>query len=132
MEPRDPKASEFVREMARADGFVLVTPEYNHGIPGTLKNVLDHLYDQWVRKPFGIVSAGGYAGGLRAAEQLRMVAAGVEAIAIPAQVSVVSVEETWDDHGPKSAPDAWGKRFDRFYGELEWYARALRAARAPT
>jgi NAD(P)H-dependent FMN reductase len=129
--PRDPKATLFVQEMARADGFVLVTPEYNHGIPGTLKNLIDHLYDQWVRKPFGIVSAGGHAGGLRAAEQLRMVAAGVEAIAIPAQISVVSVEDTWDDQGPKSSPDAWARRFDRFYSELEWYARALKSARMP-
>ncbi|MCI4355160.1 MAG: NAD(P)H-dependent oxidoreductase, partial [Thermoplasmata archaeon] len=43
---RPPALVEFVREMGRADGFVLVTPEYNHSFPGALKNMVDHLYDE--------------------------------------------------------------------------------------
>lgn len=122
--------AEFVAEMGRADGFVVVMPEYNHGIPGTLKNLIDHLYDEWGRKPFGIVSAGGIAGGLRATEMLRQVISGVEAISIPAQVPVFQVEEAFDENGPRADHARWEHRFSRFFAELEWYAHALAAARA--
>ena len=54
------------------DGFVFVTPEYNHGTSGALKNAIDFLWKEWNHKAAGIVSYGG-AGGARAAEQLRLV-----------------------------------------------------------
>lgn len=53
------------------DGFVIVTPEYNHGIPGVLKNALDHLYAEWAGKPVGLVGYG-LLGGARALDQLRV------------------------------------------------------------
>src|SRR5258706_3114187 len=56
------------------DGYVFVTPEYNHGISGALKNAIDFLYHEWVNKAAGFVSYGG-AGGARAVEQLRLVLA---------------------------------------------------------
>lgn len=56
------------------DGFVFVTPEYNHGIPGALKNAIDFLYREWKDKAAGFVSYGG-SGGIRAVEQLRLVLA---------------------------------------------------------
>ncbi|MCI4336621.1 MAG: NAD(P)H-dependent oxidoreductase, partial [Thermoplasmata archaeon] len=130
MSPPDAKVQSFVSEMNRADGFVIVTPEYNHGIPGTLKNLLDHLFDEWGRKPFGIVSAGGIAGGLRAAEMLRQVISGLSAISIPSQVPVFQVETAFNDEGPVSDTERWAQRLDRFFSELEWYARALATARA--
>ena len=130
MEPPDPRVVAFVNAMRRADGFVIVTPEYNHGIPGTLKNLIDHLFDEWGRKPFGIVSAGGMAGGLRATEMLRQVIVGVAAISIPAQVPVFQVQDTFDENGPLADEERWAQRLQRFFAELEWYARALAAARA--
>lgn len=54
------------------DGFVFVTPEYNHGTSGALKNAIDFLFKEWNNKAAGFVSYGG-AGGARAAEQLRLV-----------------------------------------------------------
>lgn len=54
------------------DGFVFVTPEYNHGISGALKNALDFVYREWNNKSAGLVSYGS-AGGARAAEQLRLI-----------------------------------------------------------
>jgi NAD(P)H-dependent FMN reductase len=59
-------------KISRADAFIVVTPEYNHGYPGELKMMLDMLYDQWAKKPVGFVgvSAGGL-GGARVIEQLR-------------------------------------------------------------
>lgn len=129
IDPPDARVVAFVAEMRRADGFVVVTPEYNHGIPGTLKNLLDHVFDEWGRKPFGIVSAGGIAGGLRATEMLRQVVTGLGAISIPAQVPVFQVQEAFDEDGPRADAERWGQRLDRFFTELEWYARALSAAR---
>lgn len=129
MDPQPADVAAFVAEMARADGFVVVTPEYNYGIPGTLKNVFDHLYDEWNRKPFAMVGAGGVSGGLRALDQLRQVVAGVGAIAVPKHVPVQSVGKTFDESGPKADREEWEKRFDALFDDLAWYARALKAAR---
>jgi NAD(P)H-dependent FMN reductase len=119
----------FVKEMARADGFVIVTPEYNRGYPGTLKNMLDHLYDEWNRKPFGLVGAGGMYGGARVIDGLRLVIPGLEGIGIPAMIGVTNVETSFGEGGPTADRAGWERRFDRFFAELEWYARALQRAR---
>jgi NAD(P)H-dependent FMN reductase len=129
MKERPGAVDEFVRAMDRADGFVIVTPEYNFGIPGTLKNLLDHLFDEWNRKPFGFVTAGGVVGGVRAQDQLRQVISGIRAITIPTAIGVQHVEAAWDEKGPKAGRPEWDARFGRFFDELEWYARALRTAR---
>jgi len=130
MDPAPEAVSAFVQEMGRADGFVVVTPEYNYGIPGALKNLLDHVYDEWNRKPFGIVTAGGVSGGLRAADQLRQVVSGLGAVVVPVHVSVPFVQESFDEDGPKLHREVWVARLEQFFGDLEWYARALQAARA--
>src|SRR4029078_4854671 len=59
------------------DAYVFVTPEYNHGISGALKNAIDFLFAEWTNKAAGFVSYGG-AGGARAVEQLRLVLAEVQ------------------------------------------------------
>lgn len=118
----------FVAEMARADGFVIVTPEYNHGYPGTLKNLLDHLSEEWNRKPFGLVGAGGIYGGARAIDGLRLVVPGVGGFSIPAMIGVTHVETSFAEGGPTSDREGWERRFDRFFAELEWYARAVQRA----
>lgn len=58
----------------RSDGFIVVAPEYNHSIPGALKNAFDYLYNEWVHKPITFVSYGSGAGGSRSVEHLRAVA----------------------------------------------------------
>lgn len=130
-EQEEPPAAlaEFTREMDRADGFLIVTPEYNFGLPGTLKNLLDYLYDEWNRKPFGVVTAGGVSGGIRAGEQLREVVAGLGGITVPAYVAVHAVQEAFDEEGPRRDAELWSARIRRLVDELEWYARALRVAR---
>src|SRR5512138_1777447 len=60
--------------VAALDGYVIVTPEYNHGYPGQLKNALDAVYAAWGHKPVAFASYGGFAAGARAVEQLRLVA----------------------------------------------------------
>lgn len=120
---------DFVRAMGAADGFVVVTPEYNYGLPGALKNMLDLVYDEWNRKPFGMVTTGGISGGLRAADQLRQVISGLGAVCVPKHVPVPFVGKTFDEHGPTRDEEDWAKRFDAFLDEVAWYARALARAR---
>ena len=67
------------------DGYVFVTAEYNHGIPGALKNAIDFLNAEWKNKSVGYVSYGS-AGGSRAVEQLRLVAAELQMADVRAQV----------------------------------------------
>ena len=59
--------------ICRFDGFVFVTPEYNHSTSGVLKNAIDYLYAEWNNKAMGVVSYGA-TGGTRAAEHLRLIA----------------------------------------------------------
>jgi NAD(P)H-dependent FMN reductase len=129
MTERPDVVDQFVHAMDQADGFVIVTPEYNYGIPGTLKNLIDHLFDEWNRKPFGFITDGAAMGGTRAQDQLRQVIAGIRAISIPTSIPVQWIEKTWDQTGPKTERNDWNSRFDRFFLELEWYARALQRER---
>ena len=64
---------EWAATIGRFDGFVFVTPEYNHSTSGVLKNAVDFLYPEWNNKAMGVVSYG-LAGGARAAEHFRLVA----------------------------------------------------------
>ena len=73
--------------IAPFDGFVIVTCEYNHSIPGVLKNALDHAYAEWNNKAVGLVSYSA-TGGVRAAEQLRLVCGALEMADVSAQVAV--------------------------------------------
>src|ERR1700746_3805045 len=68
---------EWAATIARFDGFVFVTPEYNHSTSGVLKNAIDFLYAQWNNKAMGVVSYGA-TGGTRAAEHLRLLGGEVQ------------------------------------------------------
>ncbi|QKE82900.1 NAD(P)H-dependent oxidoreductase [Arthrobacter sp. NEB 688] len=78
--------------IAGFDGFVLVTPEYNHSTSGVLKNALDHLQAEWHDKAVGIVSYGG-VGGARAAEHLRLIAGELQMADVRQQVPLSLMTE---------------------------------------
>lgn len=71
----------WANKVAEADGYIMVTPEYNHGYSAVLKNALDYLYYEWNNKPVGFVAYGGM-GGARAVEQLREVAVELQMVPI--------------------------------------------------
>ncbi|MFE4252342.1 NADPH-dependent FMN reductase [Streptomyces sp. NPDC056910] len=83
---------QWAAEIASFDGFVIVTPEYNHGIPGVLKNAIDFLYAEWNNKAVGFVSYGG-VGGVRAVEHLRLVAAELQMADVRQQVALSMITE---------------------------------------
>jgi NAD(P)H-dependent FMN reductase len=74
-------------KIASFDGFVIVTPEYNHSTSGVLKNAIDYLYAEWHNKAVGFVSYGG-VGGARAAEHLRLVVSNLQMADVRQQVAL--------------------------------------------
>ena len=125
-----PGLTDFSERIDRADALVIVTPEYNSGYPGVLKNALDYQLPEYRRKPVGIasVSAGPW-GGLSALSQLRQVMLSLGALPIPARFPVRQVGTSFDDEGRTEDP-AYEKSAERFLDELIWYTEALAARRA--
>lgn len=80
-----PHTKTWAAKIGSFDGFVFVTPEYNHGTSGALKNAIDYLYKEWNNKAAGFVSYGS-AGGARAVENLRLVMAEVQVATVRSQV----------------------------------------------
>jgi len=78
---------EWADKIASFDGFVMVTPEYNHSTSGALKNAIDFLYSEWNNKAVGFVSYGG-VGGARAVEHLRLIAGELQMADVRAQVAL--------------------------------------------
>jgi NAD(P)H-dependent FMN reductase len=124
-------------KIKEADAYIIVSPEYNHGYPSSLKNALDWLSPEWGRKPVGFVSYGS-AGGARAIEQLRGVA--IELNMVPIKKSIhISWEfimKTFNDKNISNAdlfaPLRKGTGPDHlavFMDDLLWVAKAMKAAR---
>jgi NAD(P)H-dependent FMN reductase len=117
------------RRIGKAEAFVIVTPEYNHGYPAALKLLIDAVYDEWQAKPVAFVSYGGASGGIRAVEQLRLVFAELHAVTLR---DGVSFPNAWTMFGPSGAlkdPAAADAAMGIMLGRLAWWADALRQAR---
>lgn len=95
-------------QVARADAYVLVTPEYNHGYPAVLKNALDTVYAEWSGKPVGFVGYGGTGGGIRAVEQLRQVVVELDMVPLREQVVLTRAYAAFDESG--RLRDTWHDR----------------------
>jgi NAD(P)H-dependent FMN reductase len=83
---------QWAAKIASFDGFVFVTPEYNHSPSGVLKNAIDYLYAEWANKAAGFVSYGG-VGGARAVEHLRLVAGELQMADVRQQVALSVMTE---------------------------------------
>ncbi|MBP1857039.1 NADPH-dependent FMN reductase [Rhizobium herbae] len=117
-------------KIAEADAFIVVTPEYNHGYPAALKELIDSCYEPWHAKPVGFISYGGVSGGLRAVEQLRQVFAELHAVTVRDSVSFSNVWAQFDAAGnPFKAAEAKAGLIVMLR-RLKWWARALKVARA--
>src|ERR1700684_1074310 len=97
--------TELQRRIEDCDGFVVVTPEYNHGYPAPLKSLIDSSGAEWRAKPVAFVSYGGVSGGLRAVEQLRLVFAELHAVTIRDSVSFPGAWEQFDESGQLRNPE---------------------------
>lgn len=123
----DPSADmlAFAEEVTKADGIIIVTPEYNGGYPASLKNVTDLLYAEWKRKPIAIatVSAGAFAG-TQVITSIQFSLWKIGALTVPAMFPVATVEKTFDENGVPSDQVATDKRASVFVNELLWWVAA--------
>jgi NAD(P)H-dependent FMN reductase len=125
-----PVLEELADLFRRADGFVIVSGEYNHSIPPALSNLLDHFLEEYFWRPAGIVCySGGRFGGVRAAVQLRAMLAEMGMVTIPSLFPIQFIRTAFSDDGTPAEP---GTRdlFGEFCDEFLWYVRALKAERA--
>ena len=113
-------------KIREADGFIICTPEYNHGYPAVLKNALDHVYFAWSRKAVAFVSWGG-AGGTRCVEQLRSVA--IELDMAPTRCAVHIPNPWFIKDASEIDTEANQQSAKTLLDHLTWWAGALKAAR---
>lgn len=114
--------------IAAYDGFVIITPEYNHSAPGVLVNALDYLYVEWANKAVGFVSYGS-VGGARAVEQLRLACGALQMADVAAQVtlSVFTEFENFTTLAPTAYADA---ALDTVLDQVVAWSTALAPLRA--
>lgn len=124
-----PQAMERIAQTLRqADGFLVVTGEYNHSLQPGLSNLLDHFMEEYFWRPSAIVSYSvGRIAGMRAAVHLRVLLAEIGTPSIPSIFGIgnitTSLSESGEDQTGKLNPD-------KFLSELEWYSRALKQQRS--
>lgn len=135
-EPASPKmlkkysskvAEEWNKKITEGDGYIVVTPEYNHGYPGVLKDALDYPYFAWNNKPIGFVSYGSVAGA-RAIEQLRLVAIELQMAPIRESINLFHVRSLFDEKG-NMTDEKQDDRAEAFFDQLCWWSRVLKVAR---
>ena len=124
------KDKQFSATCERADGLVLVVPEYNHGYPGMLKHVLDSNLKEYIHKAVGIcgVSAGGF-GGTRVIESLLPVLRELGLVTIFWDGNFSGAQALFDEAGNIKDRATHEKRMDKFLGELIWMSKVLRYGR---
>jgi NAD(P)H-dependent FMN reductase len=125
-----PEAMEKVSQILRqADGYIIVSAEYNHSISASLKNLLDHFQTEYHYKPSGIVTySAGPFGGVRALVNLRGILAELGTPSIPSAFPISQIHNAFDDDGKPLDP-AYDQRIVKFLDEFEWYENALKYAR---
>lgn len=130
--PADGRNAAFSEITAKADAFFIVTPEYNHSFPGSLKRLLDSEFENYFRKPVAIAGASsGNWGGVRAVEALWPVARCMHMLSVRAELYFPRVQELFDAEGklkPEQA-ESYATTTKKVYDDLLWHAKALKWGR---
>lgn len=123
------KMEELANHIRTADGFLVITGEYNHSILPGLSNLMDHFLEEYYFRPAGIVSYSvGSFGGVRAAIQLRSFLGEMGMPTISTMFAVPKILDAFDEAGMPH-DEAMTKRAGQFLNELEWYEEALQRQR---
>ena len=136
-EPNHPRLRQYVHAhtkewsatVDRADAFVFVTPEYNHGFNAVLKNAIDYLHQEWQNKPVGFVSYGGVAAGTRAMQMLKPVVAALRMTPVVEAVNIPFVAKLLDGEGRLRPTDMMNQSADALLAELARLTGALQRLR---
>lgn len=113
-----------------ADGFVIVTPEYNHSYPASLKNAIDYVAAEWNYKPVAFVSYGAEAGGTRAVEHLRSLLAQLRVFDLAEQVLIPNYWTQTDEDGTWTPTDHQIHRAEDLLKAIAFWAAKLKPLRA--
>ena len=119
--------------VAKADAFFIVTPEYNHSIPATLKRMLDSEYDLYLHKPVALAGvSNGPWGGVRVCEALIPVCHRLGLVNILPELYFPKVQDIFDENGDinDQFKDMYQQNTSKSFDELIWFARLLKAARS--
>jgi NAD(P)H-dependent FMN reductase len=125
--PRPEGMASLTASLDRADAFLLVTPEYNHSYPASLKAAIDWHFTQWTAKPVAFVSYGGAAGGRHAVLHLENVLTELHAVTIRDGLAFPNYFSTWQDGRPLDAAAAGYAK--TLLDQLAWWATVLSTAR---
>jgi NAD(P)H-dependent FMN reductase len=120
---------EWASTVAPYDGYVFVTPEYNHSPSSALKNALDTVYAEWNDKAAALVSYGSM-GGVRAADHLRQVLGALQVADIRTQLSFTLATD-WDSTGSFAPAERHLKTVERMFDQLEAWAGVFKGLREP-
>jgi NAD(P)H-dependent FMN reductase len=124
-----PHTIEWASKIASFDGFVMVTPEYNHSTSGALKNAIDFLFAEWNNKAVGFVSYGA-VGGTRAVEHLRLVAGELKMADVRAQVALSLVHD-FENYSVLVPSDRQAATLNTVLDEVVAWSAALAPLRIP-
>lgn len=123
------QGKKWANKIGEFDGFIIITPEYNHGTSAVLKNALDWVYYEWNKKPVAFISySPNAAGGVRAVEQLRLNSIEFQMAPINQAIHITYVLDTVDENG-KLLKGHFNERLKSQLEELLWWAKALKTAR---
>jgi NAD(P)H-dependent FMN reductase len=112
---------DFAAKIKKADGVIIATPEYNGGYPASLKNVVDLLYEDWHRKPIGLVTvSNGAFGGSQVLTSLQFSLWKIRAWVVPAMFPVPKAQEAFDEAGNPADKAQTEKRAKGFMDEMLW------------
>jgi len=128
----NPEVARLGETFDRAQGYIIVTSEYNHGYPASLKNAMDHVFTELNRKPVAFVGYGS-AGGARAIEQLRLVAVEFEMAPLRHAVHILPDLMLPAMRADPFVPEVFAsldQRLDFAVTDLLWWTAALQAGRA--
>jgi NAD(P)H-dependent FMN reductase len=120
-----PAAVDFSEKIKKADGVIIVTPEYNGGYPGSLKNAIDLLYPEWHRKPIAVSTVSdGVFGGTQVITSLAFSLFKIKAWLVPAMCPMPKAKELFDEQGNPTDKQTLEKRVVPFIKELLWCVEA--------
>lgn len=134
-EPLPPAAGKYEHEhtkrwakkVAAYDGYIFITPEYNHGMPAALKNALDFLGKEWALKPIGFIGYGAHLG-LRSIEQFRLSIVNLEMVAISSQVEIDLFAQL-DENGEFVPSERNKRQAESVIKKIKWWSEVLLLAR---
>jgi len=125
MKDPEPEWLAFANRVNRAEGVIIVTPEYNGGYPASLKNVIDFMYKRWHRKPLALVAVSdGQYGGTQVIQSLQFSLWKIGAWIVPARYHVSNVDTSYSEDGQSQNPELTDRLAGKFIDELMWCIQA--------